>query len=98
MPASSVLGCDRFRRGSGPISMRSGTDLEPEADRSRRGDGPISRRKWTDLGECDRHESPEGEMFRLSFRCGARVVSWRGRRAACECGRAPRTVLAQYGM
>ena len=33
---------DRFRAGSGPISMRFATDLGAEYDRSRAGSGPIS--------------------------------------------------------
>ena len=41
---------DRFRAGSGPISMRVATDLGAEYDRSRRGLRPISMRVTTDLG------------------------------------------------
>jgi len=55
MPASSALGCDRSRAGSGPISARRWTDLDAEWDRSRAGSGPISARRWTDLAaEVDR--------------------------------------------
>ena len=46
------MGPDRFRCGTGPISSRNRTDLEPEPDRSRAGTGPISSRNRTDLGEA----------------------------------------------
>ena len=42
---------NRSRRGTGPISSRNRTDLEPEPDRSRAGSEPISARNSTDLGE-----------------------------------------------
>ena len=44
------------QHGSGPISARSTTDLEPEPDRSRRGERPISARLgargWVWQGSC----------------------------------------------
>ena len=70
-----VVGPDRFRRGSGPISSRNRTDLEPEPDRSRAGVRPISTRNRTDLGALTSlcisdasavHANPEVTLFALS--------------------------------
>ena len=63
-----TLGYDRSRRGTGPISTRNRTDLEPEYDRSRRGTGPISTRNRTDLAKC-------GALRR---RGAARGTTWAG--------------------
>ena len=52
------------RCGTGPISMRSTTDLEAEADRSRRGVRPISTRSTTDL-------EPEPDRSRRGLARGA---------------------------
>jgi len=57
----------RIRCGTGPISVRITTDLEPEFDRSRAGVRPISSRSSTDLAaECER------------FRRGVRPISANG--------------------
>ena len=48
---------DRFRRGTGPISARNRTDLEPELNRSRRGDPALTT--------CDRcHRSCRHRRWR----------------------------------
>ena len=59
---------DRSRAGSGPISVRNRTDLEPEVNRSRRGGEPISVRNTTDLGEGGGGAGP----LRRRRRCAGR--------------------------
>ena len=51
VPAASASRRAGGRDGTGPISMRSTTDLDAEPDRSRAGSGPISTRSTTDLGD-----------------------------------------------
>ena len=70
----------RIRCGTGPISVRITTDLEPEFDRSRGGMRPISARKGTDLGERG------GWLGRLiaAVACGGPVPTMK------SCARRPR--------
>ena len=70
----------RIRCGTGPISVRITTDLEPEFDRSRGGMRPISARSSTDLGERG------GRLGRLiaAVACGGPVPTMK------SCARRPR--------
>jgi len=68
---------DRFRAGSGPISMRFATDLGAEYDRSRAGSGPISAASGCASARLLRHlrvRSPSAPSARPLASCAARVL------------------------
>ena len=65
---------DRFRAGSGPISMRFATDLGAEYDRSRAGSGPISATLGRASARILRVRSPSAPSARPLVSCAARVL------------------------
>ena len=89
---------NRSRAGTGPISRRSTTDLEPEPDRSRHGVRPISTRNSTDLDAgCDRSRAGTGPISTrvatdLDTGCDR---SRRGLARGAGCGRAPASISSE---